>query len=303
MDSRRAAKPKTFLKLITDFKTALGDDTAAFLNEVAYINFARLRIFAIICGIIFLPLFLLDVFYVLSGKWEISLGYKLLFFSHLFALILVAVSLVFVRMHPAGHPDKIKTIHKRGVDVLIFAGLFNLVAISFGDILINGSLAAYLGAIFAFASIFMMTNTFSVLLFLSSMAFMLTFLISVLLKWEYDVSIQIINSAAFAIVAIGLSRVLFYYQIRDFKSRKTIEGKNEELQARNEELNAAASNIKTLKGLLPICSHCKKIRDDKGYWNQIEEYIRTHSEAEFSHGICQECLKKYYPEIDTYKKK
>ncbi|MCK5228541.1 MAG: PAS domain S-box protein [Desulfobulbaceae bacterium] len=53
--------------------------------------------------------------------------------------------------------------------------------------------------------------------------------------------------------------------------------------------------IKVLKGFLPICASCKKIRDDKGYWTQIESYIREHSEAEFSHGICPECAQKLYP--------
>jgi len=52
--------------------------------------------------------------------------------------------------------------------------------------------------------------------------------------------------------------------------------------------------------LLPICSHCKNIRDDKGYWNQIESYIHEHSEAEFSHSICPECAIKYYPDMDIY---
>ena len=66
------------------------------------------------------------------------------------------------------------------------------------------------------------------------------------------------------------------------------------------ELNKALSDVKKLSGLLPICSHCKKIRDDKGYWTQIECYIHEHSEAEFSHGICLECAKKYYPDMDLY---
>ena len=55
--------------------------------------------------------------------------------------------------------------------------------------------------------------------------------------------------------------------------------------------------VKTLGGLLPICSYCKKIRDDNGYWNQIEGYIQSHSEAKFSHSICQECAKKHYPDL------
>ncbi len=58
--------------------------------------------------------------------------------------------------------------------------------------------------------------------------------------------------------------------------------------------------VNLLSGLLPICSHCKKIRDDKGYWNQLETYIDEHSEVEFSHGICQECAKKYYPGLGLY---
>jgi len=63
------------------------------------------------------------------------------------------------------------------------------------------------------------------------------------------------------------------------------------------ELKDALAQVKTLKGLLPICSHCKKIRDDEGYWQQIEEYIHDRSEAEFSHGICPECFKKHYSDL------
>ena len=61
------------------------------------------------------------------------------------------------------------------------------------------------------------------------------------------------------------------------------------------ELQEALAKVKTLSGLLPICSSCKKIRDDNGYWNQIESYIRQHSEADFTHGICPTCAKMLYP--------
>ena len=66
------------------------------------------------------------------------------------------------------------------------------------------------------------------------------------------------------------------------------------------ELQAALSKVKQLSGMLPICSHCKKIRDDKGYWKQIESYIQTHSETEFSHSICPVCAKTYYPDFNLY---
>ncbi len=71
----------------------------------------------------------------------------------------------------------------------------------------------------------------------------------------------------------------------------------ESVEARRLVLSEHESEIKRLRGLLPICSSCKKIRDDKGYWNQIEVYIRDRSDAEFSHGICPECIKKLYPDL------
>jgi len=72
------------------------------------------------------------------------------------------------------------------------------------------------------------------------------------------------------------------------------------------QLQEALAHVKQLSGLLPMCASCKKIRDDKGYWNQLEAYISDHSEADFSHGICPECVKKLYPEyahaFDAYEK-
>ncbi len=64
----------------------------------------------------------------------------------------------------------------------------------------------------------------------------------------------------------------------------------ESLARRVDELEAAAAQIKQLKGILPICGYCKKIRDDTDYWQMVEEYIETHTEALFSHGVCPECF-------------
>ncbi len=85
--------------------------------------------------------------------------------------------------------------------------------------------------------------------------------------------------------------------ILDITARKQVEEQREKLI---EALQKALSEVKTLRGFLPICSYCKKIRDDKGYWSQIESYIHKHSDAEFSHGICPECAKKYYPDMNLY---
>jgi hypothetical protein len=64
-----------------------------------------------------------------------------------------------------------------------------------------------------------------------------------------------------------------------------------------DELRIALSEVKQLSGFLPICASCKKIRDDEGYWNQIESYISSHSEVQFSHGICPDCVKQMYPDV------
>ncbi len=82
--------------------------------------------------------------------------------------------------------------------------------------------------------------------------------------------------------------------IRYAMERKKLEIEREKII---EKLQDALTKLKTLSGLLPICSFCKKIRDDKGYWNQIEVYVREHSDANFSHSICPECAKKHYPNL------
>ncbi|MBN1654396.1 MAG: PAS domain S-box protein [Deltaproteobacteria bacterium] len=63
------------------------------------------------------------------------------------------------------------------------------------------------------------------------------------------------------------------------------------------QLRKTLAEVKSLRGIFPICASCKRIRDDKGYWNQIESYIRDHSEAEFTHGICPECMRRLYPDL------
>jgi methyl-accepting chemotaxis protein len=78
------------------------------------------------------------------------------------------------------------------------------------------------------------------------------------------------------------------------ENRRHIAEERERLIA---ELRKTLGEVKTLRGFLPICASCKKIRDDHGYWQQIESYIREHSDAEFSHGLCPDCMQTLYPEI------
>ncbi len=86
-------------------------------------------------------------------------------------------------------------------------------------------------------------------------------------------------------------------QQRKIDERKRVEEEREKLI---NELQEALNKVKTLSGLLPICASCKKVRDDSGYWNQIEVYIRDHSEADFSHSICPDCAKELYPDLDIH---
>ena len=82
--------------------------------------------------------------------------------------------------------------------------------------------------------------------------------------------------------------------LTDITERKKLEFERNKLI---NELQDNLKKVKQLSGMLPVCSHCKKIRDDNGYWNQIETYIKKHSEVDFSHGICPECAQKYYSEF------
>jgi hypothetical protein len=95
----------------------------------------------------------------------------------------------------------------------------------------------------------------------------------------------------YALVLLTLMGIVFtIYRVRVWRLLR----REEELQKRIQE---ALANIKTLSGLIPICSNCKKIRNDKGYWDQLEAYIQRHSDATFSHGICPDCLKELYPDV------
>ncbi len=113
-------------------------------------------------------------------------------------------------------------------------------------------------------------------------------------------------SLAILLFIACISFFIIDQQVKNLRQRQIAEAEVERyrqnleklVQERTEELQLAQSKIKILNGFLPICSNCKKIRDDKGYWNQIESYIRDHSEAEFTHGICPVCAKKLYPELN-----
>jgi len=90
---------------------------------------------------------------------------------------------------------------------------------------------------------------------------------------------------------------MFALLIISFRGWREVVIADRELKKQTEELQRALGEIRQLKGIIPICSSCKKIRDDQGFWHQVESYLQSHSDAEFSHGICPDCVKKLYPDL------
>ena len=95
--------------------------------------------------------------------------------------------------------------------------------------------------------------------------------------------------------AVYRGQKLIFCVCRDITKRKRAEKEREKLI---KDLQEALAEIKTLRGILPLCSYCKKIRDDKGFWEQVDVYIHKHSQADISHSICPECMKEHFPDID-----
>lgn len=89
---------------------------------------------------------------------------------------------------------------------------------------------------------------------------------------------------------------IFFLMINNQRLETELLTARNNLQILVEKLEKSVSEVRSLSGIIPICMHCKGIRDDKGYWNKLEKFIAQHSEAKFSHGICDKCLEKYYPE-------
>ena len=105
---------------------------------------------------------------------------------------------------------------------------------------------------------------------------------------EYDLD-ELFSLSLYLWFAFGLLSSMWAYRLYQTKKK---------LATSNEQLRKASTQIKTLEGLLPICSGCKKIRIDDSTWEPLEEYISQHSEATFSHSICPDCIKKLYPDLN-----
>ncbi len=119
----------------------------------------------------------------------------------------------------------------------------------------------------------------------------------VLSPWIFRMIILFSLLFVMSVLIILFGFFLYKSWLKIIVSEKNAKILNDDLQTKNFELEEALSQVKQLSGMLPICASCKKIRNDTGYWEQIENYIITHSEAEFSHGLCPDCGHKLYPGI------
>ncbi len=137
--------------------------------------------------------------------------------------------------------------------------------------------------------------TIAAVLFFMLLASGLSVVIGILL--DNDNLIRSVFTASVCAFLIGTPVVYsFFHLIRKLQVSQM------ELEVTNEQLRIALKDVKELSGLLPICASCKKIRDSKGYWNQLESYIESHSSAQFSHGLCVECAEALYGREDWFKK-
>ena len=127
-----------------------------------------------------------------------------------------------------------------------------------------------------------------------------------LYKWHISVIAALLIIETILIVGLLIHRSrrhraeLDLQEAHDNLERRVIE-RTDELTRSNEELKNALAEVKTLRGFVPICASCKKIRDDEGYWQQVEQYVQERSEAQFSHSICPDCAKKLYPQLHKNK--
>ncbi|QHI68111.1 hypothetical protein [Tichowtungia aerotolerans] len=99
---------------------------------------------------------------------------------------------------------------------------------------------------------------------------------------------------------VYIASMIFFFVIACvviYSYRKIMQQLINQISDQRDELTEALKQVRTLTGLLPICASCKKVRNDSGYWDQLEDYIQNHSDAKFSHAICPDCLNKLYPEL------
>jgi len=267
----------------------LGENKSDFYREIDFMNHNRLIVFSIVLTFIHIPLILVDYIRLSTSNIPDIFGAQIILFAHSAVLITMIIFYFICRNFRVNNPHQIKFYHHVIFKTALILMFFLMMVVTIGDILINKSIIAYMGGLFAFSVIPLLRFRFSMALYFLNSILLITIILFMDINQGILLNYQV-NLAVFTVTAWVMSRYLFSVQVSSFLSRK----EKEQLIG---ELQEAVANVDTLSGLIPICSQCKKIRDDKGYWNQLESYIHKHSQAKFSHGICPECVAEFYPDI------
>ncbi len=144
---------------------------------------------------------------------------------------------------------------------------------------------------------------------LSMVLIIFCFILLIVLQYIHPLAIsveldmKIVNISTISLTILLIVLITWNFSSTNAKAEQMLLSEKEKIEAVNLNLQKALNEVKTLKGLVPICSMCKKIRDDNGYWNHLETYIEKHSDASFSHGMCNECNDKLYGKEDWYIKR
>ena len=261
--------------------------------ETNNLNLYRLKLSSYIIFIIMFFLIIFDLFRVVNDNVLSEIGFLFIFISHIAFMISSIIIFFGIKIFRINeNSNRTKKLFFYSIFILI---LLSTLLITIGDEIHSNNIIVYLIVIVTLASFFILKwQTFLFITFLC-----LFILIPGILFIELPIEVQInhiINLVSFSVMANVISGINFTNKIREFSHKK-------EKEMLIHDLTEAVENIKILSGFLPICANCKNIRDDKGYWNQIETFIGDHSDAEFSHSICPDCAKKLYPSYDLSKNK
>jgi hypothetical protein len=205
---------------------------------------------------------------------------------------LVLIAILVVGLWAIFRHNQDQAVYRVGLNMLALAMLYN-VAIGAGT-----GAALYWVFILPLLLFFFQGRRDGLIsvLFVFLLLFLMLFLPGLVHSYDYGLKTGLRFFLSFSFVAV------LGYGLESSRHRfsNMLQKEHEELLQEKASLENALKQIKTLRGLLPICANCKKVRDDSGYWKQIESYIHEHSDAKFSHGICPDCAKRLYPDIKIY---
>jgi len=257
-------------------------------RQIYFLNFHRLAWLSAVTFLIHLPILYVDLNRIEIVDHDLVDAARLIFDSHLGILAVTGSYVIIFKILKCASPEKVTFHHKAFVVAWCYFFFICMSVLAIGEYLINSSVTPFVASLFAFAAFVLLPHISSVLFMFLNTSLLLV-LLNIYGLDPLGSSTQKINLIMFSVVALFISRMVYFQKVKEYKHRKKIEGLVSSLREAND-------NVKVLSGFLPICSYCKKIRDDQGYWSQLEAYIDTHSEAAFSHGICPNCLNRHYPD-------